>query len=478
MKLINPYNFVPLGNRGPIFNQWHKTKDHHRFGEETYSGHLRLIISTVTPIFIPSRLPEDVDIEIVKKDGEEKTKTTFLRFHHNGQEMGRQPTFPGTSLKGMIRAVFEALTDSCMVLFAETYGRYTYPAPKYKNQTCNSTNGLCPACATFGTIQGNDLLLQGKVRFSDAIGTDTSIRQGEWNLKILSSPKPEKSPAFYAKDGSTGNRPRGRKFYFHHNPEKVNINNYDYLAQKGHTLQNVKINQLLPEDVQLTATLDFTSLTEDQLAFLLFAVELGYEPVNENGVAGRKYSLGHKIGMGKPRGLGSITIAIDTGKPDEFFISKGSARYTTLHSVSPDLPSQINRLRELAKKKLENNPAVFQRLTDILSLNKGQEGTIQYAGREKLVLLEDGTLVQPSQVGKEVISEVEPFPINDPLPSGEQVDGVIIKSEGINIIIKSVDGRLFRRSKSVQHAKAAMIAVGLEVTLKDKTVYLRGKAPS
>ena len=141
---FNPYNFVPLKDKVPEdrTTPWDDVPKHHRLAEELYSGSLELRFFTLTPVFIPSAAFADRD--------KQNDKVTFKRFHYNHEN---RPTLPGSSIRGMIRAVFEALTDSCMVHFAQEYGDKTcgrlYSRPEYIRCTGDT---LCPACAVFGMV--------------------------------------------------------------------------------------------------------------------------------------------------------------------------------------------------------------------------------------------------------------------------------------------------------------------------------------
>jgi hypothetical protein len=55
---------------------------------------------------------------------------------------------------------------------------------------CNAQNGLCAACSVFGTILGDDLSFQGKVRFADAIGKKDDLEKGEFEGTIAHVPEP------------------------------------------------------------------------------------------------------------------------------------------------------------------------------------------------------------------------------------------------------------------------------------------------
>lgn len=370
MTSINPYNFVPLKN-GPDRTKWTKIHMHHRLSEDTYSGQLMLRFYTIAPVFIPSYSQGDVVKEQYRN---EKERITFKRFYRSGDA----PAIPGTSIRGMIRSVFEALTNSCMTLFAETYGKGVnkqyYQASNYKREQCNAQNGLCAACSVFGTILGDDLSFQGKVRFSDAIGKKDDLEKGEWKLKELSAPKPERHVPFYAKDGhNLHSGPKGRKFYFHHDPKKVSSK--IYITQREHINRNRKIMERLKAGVSLYATMDFQGLTEKELGALLYALELEYNTVEKNGEKIIKPLLAHKIGMGKPLGLGSIRIQITGGN-----IEKGAACYMSFGSKAADKIKTPQVLRNQIKDFRKKASQLSCHLRDLLSLSKHKQGDIEYPG--------------------------------------------------------------------------------------------------
>lgn len=360
---INPFNFVPLGP-GPTRAPWSDTSKHHRLQDDSYSGYLTLKLTALTPIVIPSRKSRDVEQSLCGCSEscrrQRKNKTTFKRFHSsNGL-----PAIPGTSIKGIVRTVFEALTNSCMALFAGTYNGVAYSAARHAHDLCGKDRGLCPACTVFGTIQG-DLLYQGKVCISDATGRTQDIEPVDWVLKELSSPKPEKHPPFYALDGrnpSTG--PRGRKFYYHHDPAALDI------TQPDHNHRNCRIKECIRRSSVLTSSISFHNLTEIQLSALLYSLELDavFERM-DNGKSRSRRSLAHKIGMAKPLGLGSLAITITDGD-----IWRGASRYRSWDPApGADLRNTISGLKAMV-------PASSVSLKDLLGLHKHRKGSIEYPG--------------------------------------------------------------------------------------------------
>jgi hypothetical protein len=127
--------------------------------------------------------------------------------------------------------------------------------------------------------------------------------------KILSSPKPP-SPAMYFRtpngNGSIFKRdlnsrghflPQGRKFYLHH----AGVNDENWKAYPQPTSDNTKhldqyvSVQPLSRGRTFRFHIDFENLTKKELGLLLFALRPGD-------------AFAHKLGMGKPHGLGSVQI--------------------------------------------------------------------------------------------------------------------------------------------------------------------------
>ena len=85
---------------------------------------------------------------------------------------------------------------------------------------------------------------------------------------------------------------RGRKFYYHHNPNRPEQKTSN--TQQGHQDEKVsvaKANQMFLFNV------DFADLTRPELGLLLYALQL------EN-------DWHHKFGKAKPIGFGTVKIAI------------------------------------------------------------------------------------------------------------------------------------------------------------------------
>ncbi len=191
------------------------------------------------------------------------------------EDAERRPVVPGPALKGMIRNIFELLSGSCN------------GAAQSESARCSDPNDCCRACRVFGMVAG-DAHLAGFVRVSDALGQPGAVEMVNRYLPREQAPKSSHRHFYFM--GGPQNLPRGRKFYYHHAPRRS-----DWDTGK------TKLVSWIKEASQLRFRLSFEGLDDEDLSYLLYAILL--EP-----------GLGHKIGHGKPLGLGSCTITLDPQK--------------------------------------------------------------------------------------------------------------------------------------------------------------------
>jgi len=104
-RFENPYNFVPAPGRTPADVDLgdHLPKGHHRYHSDHWSGHIQVRMITQTPLLIP-------DAARLEKDGEHSILP--LRIGPDGA-----PYLPPTSVKGMLRTAYEAITNSRFGVF-------------------------------------------------------------------------------------------------------------------------------------------------------------------------------------------------------------------------------------------------------------------------------------------------------------------------------------------------------------------------
>jgi CRISPR/Cas system CSM-associated protein Csm3 (group 7 of RAMP superfamily) len=269
---MNPYDFVRFGRPG--LRELAIT--HERFQEHSHSGQFLCCLTARTHLFIP---------KTQEVPGRSHAELALMR------GLDGVPLLPGSSLKGVIRSVAEAISGSCLTLPQARRGEVDYrgrPPVSYQVpcgfEHCRDADHLCPACRVFGSLSGGNPFL-GKVGIGDARATsDVNV---EWlTIEALMEPKPRHK--VWYEDPQQHDVMRGRKFYYHRplgprtTPKKTQYNK---------TVEAVKPGTVFEFGME------YTNLTDDELALLVFALVL--EP-----------EMCHKVGMGKPVGLGSAKIEI------------------------------------------------------------------------------------------------------------------------------------------------------------------------
>ncbi|HDZ18087.1 MAG TPA: TIGR03986 family CRISPR-associated RAMP protein [archaeon] len=189
---------------------------------------------------------------------------------------------------------------------------------------CNSLDRLCTACKLFGFISGEDQLAS-RIRFTDAF-PDKELSEDDYfepgYLAELSSPKLSASEFYIKRPKNKENQEadiwnydyagrwkkigrdwkiipfqdpnteiRGRKFYWHHK-----ITEPQYITEDLASNRNVYIRPL-KQQIKFLFKIFFSNISEIELFKLLWTLEIGSETKNA-----------HKIGMGKPLGLGSVKL--------------------------------------------------------------------------------------------------------------------------------------------------------------------------
>ncbi len=171
-----PFAFMPLPNR---VNRQRPT-GHDLYNAECTTGQIQGTIEALSPIHIGSGIIDlGQDVELIK---------TAVRTSGN-------VVIPGSSLKGAIRSVVEAISESCV---CKVSGRIRRAVPRDFAE-CRQKERLCVACRMFGAMG-----FQGNVAVQDAPQIE-----GEIVTKLV--------PELYAPgryQHGTRDIP-GRKFYMH-----------------------------------------------------------------------------------------------------------------------------------------------------------------------------------------------------------------------------------------------------------------------
>lgn len=260
---MNPYNFVPLGAPAPR----RAAPGHLRL--PTTGGEIRARLTTLGPFLIAKNLGGQ---QIVPLDG------------------GK--VIPGSSLKGMVRSVAEIVCGGCIRLSGSLFGRSGQLRRHVPRgfEPCTELRQLCPTCRMFGALDRQEAW-RGLVRIGDGrLREGSEIRQRTLFM-MVGAPKPE-HVAFYLKNGAL----RGRKLYFHHPEEGRLITSAAPKNVAFGARQVIQVRALEPR-LAYDFSVQHEGLDDHDYRLLLYALFLsGTE------------AMAHKLGWGKPMGLGSVRI--------------------------------------------------------------------------------------------------------------------------------------------------------------------------
>lgn len=276
------------------------------------------------------------NVKIYKFKGEKEGKITIAQFREDNRDLN--VVFYETIGSGENAIVHLSPAQISRSVFAN---KVQDLLKSYRSCTDWKEEKICPACKLFGIIgeKNKKLTTASKVRFSDA-HAETFKSMGKVTLKPLSSPKttsvefythrPDGAKAWTYDDKTTGyykepvgNRKtsfqkrelcdvtlNGRKYYLHH----ANLTEIDYKenrkSNQNATMELAETGSVFSFDVY------FDRVTERELRQLVWTLCIG-----ENDTDGQQqYMLGH----GKPLGLGSVKIVVDTVETRTFDAKSGS----------------------------------------------------------------------------------------------------------------------------------------------------------
>ncbi|MCT7971065.1 RAMP superfamily CRISPR-associated protein [Laspinema olomoucense] len=262
-----PYEFVPFSKERPPLQ---RPIGHDKYHADRISGTLFLTLTVQTPVHISTGV-----VAMGSDVGENRIPLIKLM----ALNAGKNPVIPGSSLKGVVRSVYEAITNSTLAVVTNRY-RNQIPQDRLP---CRNKEQLCPASRVFGAMDW-----QGVVEFSDS--QCISAKYGAGFMPSLYRPRPDETRRYFDTRGMA----KGRKFYYHTDrPASPGQN-------KGIPVQQAGTQLTFSTRVQLT------NLTPAELGVLFIA--LGQDS---------QYPMALKIGGGKPIGMGTMTVAVtELKKPD------------------------------------------------------------------------------------------------------------------------------------------------------------------
>jgi CRISPR-associated protein (TIGR03986 family) len=205
--------------------------------------------------------------------------------------------------------------------------------------------------AMFGKV-GTTATIKGRVHFEDAVATNGGPDWCEEVVvpRILSAPKPTTFQHYLTQDGTKGKDQlttylegdhttiRGHKLYWHRGPSPVKeSSNHDELLRdlQGANPNDTQHTIVRPvkAGVAFAGRIRFENLTDLELGSLLQALQL------PDGCC-------HRVGMGKPLGLGSIRIAARLRLLDR------AARYRTWQSTGVQENEDGGRFRRVFEEAM------------------------------------------------------------------------------------------------------------------------------
>lgn len=285
-KVTAPYNFVPL-NEKVFFLPWAEYVSHDVPFKNGLSGSIDIEITAESPIFI-------------RGSEKRKGRDTIHYFHKKGNRY----FIPGSSIRNMLRSVFEILSFSKMSTdsFRDKKNKNTkhHISEGVKNIQKNYNNEkLDLTQIVFGTIDNKAI----KSRISVAHAFSQNATELSKVIKVLGTPKASYYPFYIEQEGG----------------KKVNISSYHTYNDKDfkiHGRKRYPLHKLddkslprpnnvsttfkpLKEGATFNTSIKFHNLLPEELGALLSTITFHNHSVCR-----------HNIGLAKPFGYGQIKIDI------------------------------------------------------------------------------------------------------------------------------------------------------------------------
>ena len=264
-------------------------------------------------------------------------------------------------------------TEKHLLIYYDNSRNYLTPAVKSKRvfkkklgniaedyMPCENIENCCPACSLFGMISDSGSI-SGRVRFQDLRSTGTDVLfEKPVVLPELASPKPSafefylKRPDrvdFWDADKAirhTSNRSyeeirdyvpeiSGRKFYWHH--KSVDEKNFEKVmpSQRNVVVRPVKSGK------KFAGRIYFNDLNKGELDRLMWVLTMGGSSEH-----------GHKIGMGKPIGLGSVRLKVDNVSLRECAVTNNGISYGFMKFEAGEINELPNQAEFLNATQLQH----------------------------------------------------------------------------------------------------------------------------
>ncbi len=299
--VAKPYEFVSFPKEPPKLKSLKDDlKGHHKYELNRLHGKLFLTLTVKTSLHVSTG--------IVAMGSDIGSRVPLIKTMVQG--IDKQLLIQGSSLKGCIRNVYEAITNSTLAIITS---RYKDKIPK-ERLPCKNKEKLCPASRVFGAMDW-----QGLIEFNDANCESSGFSTGF--MPSLYNPRPQRQ-AYYQRG-----KVAGRKFYYH----------TIKAIEKGQN-QGISIQQAAKQ-YTFTTQLQFKNLKPEELGILF--IILGQDP---------KYPIALKVGAGKPIGMGTMTVEITTAN---ILQNQQELRSRYSSYAPPQTELREEKLIEFMKKQIQ-----------------------------------------------------------------------------------------------------------------------------
>lgn len=254
-----PYELISFPAQRPPLA---RPAGHDRYRQDLVHGTLHLTLEVQTALHVST------GVVAMGSDIGNNRIPLIKTMTHSGD---RQLVIQGSSLKGCVRSIYEAITNSTLAVMT---GKHRERIPQERHP-CKDREELCPASRVFGAIDW-----QGLVTFADANCRTTQPSYGF--MPSLYCPRPER-PGYYGRNGKV----LGRKFYY----------NTSQSIDKGEN-RGIPVQQA-GRSFTFETILNYRNLAPAELGILLIA--LGQDPA---------HPIALKVGGGKPIGMGTMTVVV------------------------------------------------------------------------------------------------------------------------------------------------------------------------
>ncbi|MBN3895669.1 MAG: CRISPR-associated protein [Nostoc sp. NOS(2021)] len=255
-----PYEFVSFPKERPNLQ---RPAGHHKYFSDRLHGTLYLTLKVQTSLHVSTGV-------VVMGSDIGSDRIPLIKTMVQGVD--QKLSIGGSSLKGCIRSVYEAITNSTLAVITNKY-RSQIPDGRLP---CRNKEQLCPASRVFGALDWQGLLDFNEAK-CESMGFSTGF------MPSLYRPRPDERSAYFIQG-----RVAGRKFYYH------TIRAIDKGQNSGIPVQQAGRQYIFKTQ------LNFKNLLPEELGTLL--IVLGQDS---------KCPIALKVGGGKPIGMGTMTVTID-----------------------------------------------------------------------------------------------------------------------------------------------------------------------